>query len=300
MSRREKAAAYHGVEGVKFAPLLSSGEYAPKAQMLDVLYAKSLSLTSQVEAQEQYADDRLLFKVPQDKGYDGELGTTAPDPELEKVAGFALEGSRGLLQVAQVNYARGALFYVYEERDRNGRVYKVKCWCLNVEVGKGSKTHNTDESAVNFGAYAYPLHVYGEDTLQSDGETRYVDDDGVCPTTYFITCWPNDPGYAAFGDSVPKPALADPAALSSLSLGTLTLSPAFDPAVTSYTAATTNATNTIKAEAADSAATVSISVGGTTVQSGSPATWTDGGNTVTITVTNGEETKIYTVTVTKA
>ena len=82
-NKRKKAAAYHGVESVKFAPK-TGGAYATGEDILKVLYAKNLNPSSLLEAAEQYADDRLLFRVPNDKGYDVELGTTAPDPELEK------------------------------------------------------------------------------------------------------------------------------------------------------------------------------------------------------------------------
>ena len=90
------------------------------------------------------------------------------------------------------------------------------------------------------------------------------------------------------------------AKLSALTLGNLTLSPAFDADTTVYTAATTNATNTVTATAADNNATIAITNGSTTVANGSAATWSDGENTLTITVTSGAATKTYTVTVTKS
>lgn len=90
------------------------------------------------------------------------------------------------------------------------------------------------------------------------------------------------------------------AKLSALTLGSLTLSPAFDADTTSYTAATTNATNTVTATAADSGATITITNGSTTVANGSAATWETGENTLTIVVTNGTATKTYTITVTKS
>lgn len=68
----------------------------------------------------------------------------------------------------------------------------------------------------------------------------------------------------------------------------------------SYTAATTNATNKITAVADDEEATVEILVGEVEVESGSAATWEAGENTVTITVTNGDLEKVYTVVVTKS
>ena len=82
-------------------------------------------------------------------------------------------------------------------------------------------------------------------------------------------------------------------------MGVITLNPAFDPDITAYTATTTNATNNITATPEDPSATVEISNGGTTVANGTAATWAESSNTLTITVTNGTEQKVYTVTVDK-
>lgn len=62
----------------------------------------------------------------------------------------------------------------------------------------------------------------------------------------------------------------------------------------------TNATNTVTATAADTGATIAITVGEATVVNGQAATWTDGANTLSVVVTNGSQTKTYTVTVTKS
>lgn len=88
--------------------------------------------------------------------------------------------------------------------------------------------------------------------------------------------------------------------LSALSIGNLKLSPTFTTGITSYTAKTTSATNTISATADDSSATIVIKNGTTTVENGGSATWVSGENTVTATVTNGGESKVYTVKVTKS
>lgn len=89
------------------------------------------------------------------------------------------------------------------------------------------------------------------------------------------------------------------AALSSLTLGSLTLTPAFDPAVTQYTAATSNASNTVTAKAKNPLAVVTIANGETPVTNGQSATWASGANTLTINVTYGTSAKTYTVAVTK-
>lgn len=93
---------------------------------------------------------------------------------------------------------------------------------------------------------------------------------------------------------------ADSANLSSLTIGGLALTPAFDAATTTYTATTTDATNKITATPAYADADIAITVGTDTVENGKAATWTSGSNTVTVAVTNDTVTKTYTVTVTKS
>lgn len=65
-----------------------------------------------------------------------------------------------------------------------------------------------------------------------------------------------------------------------------------------YTATTSNATNKITATPTDPAATVEILVGETEVENGESATWAEGENVVTITVSGGAPDTVYTVTVT--
>lgn len=93
---------------------------------------------------------------------------------------------------------------------------------------------------------------------------------------------------------------ADGTDLSELSIGSLSLSPEFNPNTTSYTATTTNSTNTITATPADSSASVVIKNGTSTVSNGGSATWATGTNNVAVTVGNGGKTKTYNVTVTKS
>ena len=65
-----------------------------------------------------------------------------------------------------------------------------------------------------------------------------------------------------------------------------------------YTAATSNATNKITATPTDPAASASILVGETEIDNGTSATWSEGENVVTITVSGGAPDTVYTVTVT--
>lgn len=103
-----------------------------------------------------------------------------------------------------------------------------------------------------------------------------------------------------FGSTAPDTTSAK---LASLSIGSLLLTPKFDPDTTSYTLTTANSTNVIRAVPEVSAATVAITVGGNAVTNGESMTWAAGSNAVSITVTNGSgesaTTKTYSITVTK-
>ena len=85
--------------------------------------------------------------------------------------------------------------------------------------------------------------------------------------------------------------------LETLTLGSNTLTPAFDPNVTSYSANITTATTSVTATAEDSNATVTKKLNGSVV-SGNTVTWTENTDVLTIEVANGGQTKTYTVNVT--
>lgn len=84
------------------------------------------------------------------------------------------------------------------------------------------------------------------------------------------------------------------------SLTGLTLSPSFDAGTVTYTAATTNTSDTVIAIPANDNAKVVMKLGTDTVKNGTAIKWAAGANTLTVTVTNGAATKVYTVTVTKS
>ena len=145
-------------------------------------------------------------------------------------------------------------------------------------------------------------------------EYRYLEDQRV----YLIKTYANGRPYdnnafvnldiSGLQPAVYKTVMVTPAAPSSdatladLKVGALTLSPAFDPDVNEYTAATTNATNTITATPADAGSVILIAVNDVEITNGAAATWQAGSNTVEVNVTaaDGTSTATYTVTVTKS
>lgn len=95
---------------------------------------------------------------------------------------------------------------------------------------------------------------------------------------------------------------ANNAKLSGLTVGSMTLSPAFDSNVLSYSANATAATAAVTATPEMAGAQVAISYNGANVKNGSTVTWLADGKAhpLTVTVKNGNEVMVYTVNVTKA
>ena len=140
----------------------------------------------------------------------------------------------------------------------------------------------------------YLIKGYANGFPMDNNAFLHLDISGLRPLTYRVTV-------------VDEPTPSNDATLSALSLGSVSLSPAFDSETTTYTASTTNATNTVTATPANAGAKVVITNKGTAgdaveIPNGTAATWQAGTNTLTITVTaeDGTTTKAYTVTVTKS
>lgn len=95
---------------------------------------------------------------------------------------------------------------------------------------------------------------------------------------------------------------ANNAKLSGLTVGSMTLSPAFYSNVLSYSANATAATAAVTATPEMAGAQVAISYNGANVKNGGTVTWLADGKAhpLTVTVKNGNEVMVYTVNVTKA
>lgn len=93
---------------------------------------------------------------------------------------------------------------------------------------------------------------------------------------------------------------ANDALLQSLTVGSETLTPTFDPAVMAYTITAAAATDKIEATAAQAQAKIELNLNGKNLNNGGTATWTSGSNTLTVTIKNGNAVRVYTLTVTKS
>lgn len=135
----------------------------------------------------------------------------------------------------------------------------------------------------------YLVKGYANGMPKDNNAFLRLDISGLQPATWKVT-------------QVTAPTPSDDATLSALSIGSLALSPAFASGTVTYTAETTNATNTVTAVPSDAGAEIEVLVNNRKIDNGSAATWQTGSNTVKVNVTaaDGTAKKTYTVTVTKS
>lgn len=135
----------------------------------------------------------------------------------------------------------------------------------------------------------YLVKAYANGLPMDNNAFLYLDISGLRPKTYKV-------------EQVTPPAPSNVAALSDLKIGSLALVPAFTSGTKTYTASTTNATNTVTAFPADAGAEIQVLVGSSEIDNGTAASWETGENTVTVNVTaaDGTTKDVYTVTVTKS
>lgn len=156
-------------------------------------------------------------------------------------------------------------------------------------MGKEGRIEYSDHYQFLEDNRVYIIKLYANGFPLDNNAFVYLDISGLQEASYRVT-------------AVLPSAPSNNAELSDLRIGSLTLTPAFSAGTLSYTASTTNATNTVTAAPADAGAEIEITVGDTKIENGSAPAWAAGENTVTIKVmaADGTTTKSYTITVTKS
>ena len=156
---------------------------------------------------------------------------------------------------------------------------------LGVGMARNGRIEYSDEYRFLEDERVYLIKLYANGFAMDDNAFMVLDITELKPVRFKVISETEEKTYSA--------------ELADLKIGGLELTPKFAAATTEYTATTSNATNVITAVPASGSAEVNITVGEKAVTNGTAATWTEGSNTVKVVVTDGEQTKTYTVTVTK-
>lgn len=275
-----------GLKGVVIAELLSDTESG-------VSYGDPQAVEGAVEASVtpgaadpdvQYADD-------------GEYDVLYPDPEIsfklkmvdlplaiqKKIQGNSFDENGVLIRNTD---DKPPYYAVGFKSEKSNHTYRF-VWMFKCRAKPVTETYTTKE---------------GTTITRQTGEVEFTAIKRTYDGNYQAIADEGENGFSAasaatFLSTVYTPVM--PAIISDLRIGSLTLTPAFDSSVTSYTATATNDSDVINV-AAPAGVDIEIKLGSAEKENGSALTWASGSNTVTVKATSGEATKTYTVTVTKS
>ena len=269
------------LHNVHYAKLTMGDDNIPTyGTPIPILGACSLSLDASGEPENFYADGIAYYVINNNMGYSGDLEVAMiPESFRTDILKEQLDSNGVLVENSDINLEKFALLFEFDGDQKHIRHALYNCSASRPGIEGKTNEESKEVQTETLTITATPL---------PDGRVKGKTGDTTDATVY--NNW-----YSA----VYLSGTIENANLASLSIGSLTLSPAFNAGTTSYTATTTNSTNAVSAAAADTDAEAVILVNGSAHTSGESATWDDGENVVIVVVTNGSSTKTYRVTVTK-
>jgi phi13 family phage major tail protein len=264
--------AYATVKDIDFGT--GKVTYNPVVTLPHIAGGREFSADPVGDVYNAYADGLEIYSEDENAGYDISLTTLAVTDAIESDWYGNTVVSDGVIEYANQGARPYFALFLYE--DTTDGIGKITFFGLCHISGRNSKNGKTKEDGPI--DPQFPVH--------SIKASPRWDDNFVCKEIKGKTLYETVP-------DVLTPTI------NSLKIGTLDLVPTFDKGIRNYTAATTNATDTITASAS-SGATVEIKNGSTTVASGSAATWTAGENVVTVTAKKSGASVTYKIIVTKS
>lgn len=250
--------------------------------------AVNLSLNSEGESTPFYADDIVFYRSTANNGYTGDFeAALVPDWFREEYLKEILDSEGVLCESANITDPQYfAMMFEFAGDKHKIRHVMYKCSVSRPPVASQTREAANTPVTETLSITCDPL-VNGMVKSKTTADT----------TTTVYNKWFTE----VYVPNLTEDQLnggGTTAKLSTLALGSVSLTPTFDPDTTEYTAETSNATNTITATAGTGLG-VAITVNGNSIASGSSVTWEDGENDVRITVSGtGYSSTTYTVLVT--
>lgn len=282
MSVATKNKVKFNLKNVHYAKLTLADDGTPSySTPVAIPGAVSLSLDANGEPENFYADGIAYYVINNNMGYDGDLEVALiPESFRKDILKEGLDANGVLVENSEVNLEKFALLFEFDGDQKHIRHALYNCSASRPGIEGNTNEDSKEVQTETLTIKATPL---------PDGRVKGKTGDTTDSTVY--SNWYN---------AVYLTGAVKNANLSALTIGSLTLDPAFAADTTAYSTSTTNDTNAVTATAADNSATVTILVNGAVHTSGNSATWTTGDNTVIVIVTNGASTKTYRVNVSKS
>jgi hypothetical protein len=187
------------VKNVKFS-FATCGVFDAPA---DLAYASSLTLEADYNETKLYGDGEILGIIGDDKGKNGTLGVINIEDAYEIACGRAMQITEGLADSQQMESKEHAIYYEVDAIEDGAKV-TIKVWVFGCITGKASESYAQTEDDPTVNSYEYPLTVLGTKLQDNLDAEDYKTANGNTVNVYRVIKYPEDTGYATFGDTVPS------------------------------------------------------------------------------------------------
>lgn len=281
-----------GLKNVYAAPLTYSGGTYTYGTPVAIPGAVNLSLSVEGESSPFYADNTVYFRSFDNTGYTGDLEMALVPDWFKEAYLCEIKDENGVLVESSLitEFPAFALLFQFEGDKHGIRHALYNCTVARPNVESATKEDTTSPVTETLSLTVDP---------RVDGLVKSRTTADTTSSTYqnwFASVYvPDLTEEQMSGGSSSTAAIQ----LSTLTIGSLTLTPEFSASVTTYAVSTSNSTNVVSATA-ESGASVVITINGNSHTSGTSFTWETGANTVLVTVSkSGYTSTTYTVIVTK-
>ena len=269
----QKAKITKTILGVSFVPLFvedDSYTYGTPVNLPHIAGGREFGADPDGEVTTIYADGVCIYSAEENHGYNITLTTVTATDDVERAwYGKAVDDSGGRAEYANNQELPRFALIIYEDTtDGIGKTTIYYDCQISERASKNGQT--SDESG--FDPQFLENNIHARPRL-SDMLVCYE-----ISGKKLLTELPEPPGTE----------------LAMLDMAGVTLSPQFAENVTTYTGVKTTTSGVITVAAKNPSAEIAIAHGGETIENGEVVTW--GTGTVSVTVTNGEKSKTYTVT----
>ena len=210
--------------------------------------AVSLSLDANGEPTNFYADGYAYYIISNNMGYDGDLELAmVPESFRTDVLKEQLDSNNVLIENSKVEAENFALLFEFDGDVKKIRHVLYKCAASRPGIESQTNEDEVEVKTETLSIKATPL---------ANGYVKAKTGDNTSDAVY--QNWYNAVYIPSSEGGSDDPVVDDGTDLASLTIGSLTLTPAFNADTIAYTASTTNATNTITAVATDAEAEVAM------------------------------------------
>lgn len=172
-------------------------------------FMNTFSKDRNVKVKDFYGDGEVQDSAYSDLTVSGAIGVTARDMDFEKDIGLIETLKDGLSAELAVTGTKRVHLGLETFIKKKGQAAQVKrVWIFNLQISPPSESLTQTKEDITESTFDYSYVGYGTNVKSADGQSDYVDENGMRKKAFTVSARPTDAGYQTFFEKVPVPTVA--------------------------------------------------------------------------------------------